>query len=179
MTSSSGHSLARGRTDPSRGADPLTFPSFAADPVAWLEYVDALLDRDPVLVRSATPDAWTDPAGHRWRVVLTTDGPEVRPDLQHPFIRSGGMPRLTSIGISPTHITVEMSQRDWRDVAVVPVGAVRVRNLGLALLTGVELPHEGLDRLGDDIWERAQQRWASLHSRVMVAIEVTGVDIGG
>lgn len=144
---------------PGRG-DP-RLPRFADDPIAWFESVDELLAHDPASVRLARPDVWTDDDGHQWRVVATADGPEIRPGLESPFLVHGRMPRITSLLISPPVIKAELSMRDWRQVAVIPVGTCSVRDLGLAMLTGVELPHDSLERVGADTWELAATRWST------------------
>jgi hypothetical protein len=136
-------------------------PRFADDPIAWFESVDELLAHDPASVRLARPDVWTDDDGHHWRVVATADGPEIRPGLESPFLVHGRMPRITSLLISPPVIKAELSMRDWRQVAVIPVGTCSVRDLGLAILTGVELPHDSLERVGADTWELAASRWST------------------
>lgn len=136
-------------------------PRFAHDPIAWFERVDELLAHDPAAVRLARPDAWTDDDGHHWRVVATADGPEIRPGLESPFLVHGRLPRITSLLISPPAIKAELSMRDWRQVAAIPVGTCSVRDLGLAMLTGVELPHDSLERVGVETWELAANRWAA------------------
>jgi hypothetical protein len=144
------------------------------DPAAWFERIDQLLDVEPERVLSARPATWIDPSGHRWRVVATADGPEVRPGMQSPFLRTGGLPRITAVLITPHHLVVELSMRDWRAMADLPIGTVRVRPLGLAMLTGIELPHEGLDRVGSEVWQAAEERWERLAREGRVAIEVEG-----
>lgn len=142
----------------------LLFPSFAADPVAWFEAVDGLLASNPDAVRAARPETWTDPAGHAWRVVVTADGPEVRPGLENPFLVQGPLPRITAMLVTPPSLAVELSMLHWRQVTLVPAAHCSVRNLGLAMLTGVELPHEGLERIGADTWDQASVRWEHLRS---------------
>jgi hypothetical protein len=146
-------------TGPGR-ADP-GLPRFADDPIAWFARLDELLTRDPAAVRLAQPETWTDDDGHHWRVVATDDGPEVRPGLESPFLVHGRLPRITSLLISPPAIKAELSMRDWRQVTAIPVGTCSVRDLGLAMLTGVELPHDSLERVGAETWELAASRWSA------------------
>ena len=146
-------------TGPGR-ADP-QLPRFADDPIAWFERVDELLAHDPPSIRHARPDVWTDEDGHQWRVVATADGPEIRPGLESPFLVHGRLPRITSLLVSPPTVRAELSMRDWRQVAVIQVGACSLRDLGLAMLTGVELPHDSLERVGPDTWELAASRWSA------------------
>lgn len=145
--------------------------SFAADPGAWLEHVDELLARDPRLVLTLPPETWVDPSGHAWRVVATAEGPEVRPGLESPFIRQGVLPQITALLVTADGVRVELSMRGWREIVAMPIGSVPVRHLGLAMLAGVELPHEGLDRIGPQTWEAAVERWRATRDR-RVAIEI-------
>jgi hypothetical protein len=94
--------------------------------------------------------------------------------MQSPFLRNGGLPRITAVLITPHHLVVELSMRDWREMADLPIGTVRVRSLGLAMLMGIELPHEGLDRVGSGVWQAAEKRWEQLAAAGRVAIEVEG-----
>ena len=146
--------IGPGRADP-------RLPRFARDPIAWFEGVDELLTRDPASIRLARPDTWADAEGHHWRVVTTADGPEIRPGLESPFLVHGRLPRITSLLITPPAIKAELSMRDWRQVAAIPIGACSVRDLGLAMLTGVELPHDSLERVGSETWELAASRWSN------------------
>ena len=159
-------------TATSRSAPTTPFPSFSADPESWFRHVDELLAHAPRAVLDAAPETWTDVSGHDWRVVTTPDGPEVRPGLQGPFLRQGGLPRISALLVMPERVTVELSMHSWRAVATLDAGTVRVQHLGLAMLTGLELPHEGLDRLDSSVWNEAETRWRKLRSRQRVAIEV-------
>lgn len=150
------------RSIPVGPGDPPDAPSFSADPLAWLEWMDATLERAPERVSTlAGCDAWTDPDGHSWRVVITPEGPELRPGLENPFLVHGQLPRLTALQITPHVLRLELSLEGWREVREMPVGAQRVRDLGLAMLTRTELPHAGLDRVGPDTWQLAASRWSN------------------
>jgi hypothetical protein len=159
--------------DSGRPAGP-RIPSFAADPVAWFDAVDALLPRDPEIVRVITPETWTDPDGHHWRVVRTHDGAEVRPGLQSPFIVRSELPRISAILVTPERLATELTMRDWREVVTLRIGQISLVDLGLAMLTGMELPHEGLERLGPDVWSDAAARWARRHSSTRVGFRIGG-----
>lgn len=167
---------SRAELPPSSGSSgergPRSFPSFAVDPAAWFDHVDQLLATDPSAVRDAEPANWVDPAGHSWRVLAATDGPEVRPGLQSPFLPRGTLPRITAVQVTPDALLVELAMRDWHEVATVDSRDVSVREVGLAMLTGVELPHEGLERVGREVWEAAERRWARGRSAGQVAITV-------
>jgi hypothetical protein len=156
------------------GAPPLAFPSFAVDPAAWFEYVDGLLETDPRAVLSAPPENWTDPAGHVWQVLATADGPEARPALQSPFLRQGGLPRISALLVTPEQLVVELAMHDWHQVVNLPIGTIAVRDLGLAMLTRLELPHEGLERVAREVWDAASRRWVRSRSSSQVAIAVEG-----
>lgn len=150
----------RQRPIPVGPGTPTDLPSFAADPLGWLEWLDAALERDAQLVTTAAPDdSWVDPDGHRWRVVMTPEGPELRPGLENPFLVHGQLPRLTALQVTPSVLRLELSLEGWREVRELPVGAQRVRDLGLAMLTRTELPHAGLDRVGSETWQLAETRW--------------------
>ena len=137
-------------------------PSFSADPLRWLEWLDAVLERSPELVAGLSAcDSWTDRDGHTWRVVITPEGPELRPGLENPFLVHGQLPRLTALLVTPTVLRLELSLEGWREVRELPVGAQRVRDLGLAMLTRTELPHAGLDRVGPETWQLAATRWSN------------------
>ncbi len=137
-------------------------PHFSADPLAWLEWVDAVLEQAPERVTTLVAcDSWSDPDGHTWRVVITPEGPEMRPGLENPFLVDGQLPRLTALQITPHVLRLELSLEGWREVREVPIGAQRVRDLGLAMLTRTELPHAGLDRVGPDTWQLAASRWSN------------------
>ena len=159
------------RTKVARRAE---FPSFAVDPAAWFEHVDGVLETDPRAVFRAEPENWTDPAGHVWQILATADGPEARPGLQSPFLRQGGLPRISALLVTPEQLVVELAMHDWHQVVNLPIGTVAVRDLGLAMLTRLELPHEGLERVAGEVWEAASRRWARNRSSSRVAMAVEG-----
>jgi hypothetical protein len=138
-------------------------PPFGQDPVAWFEAVDRLLETRPHRIRFVRPAAWTDRDGHHWRVVLTEEGPEVRPGLQNPFMIQTDQPRISAIRIGPRRVDLELSMSRWREVVSLPVGRWSVRDLGIAMLLSFELPHDGVDRMEPDVWDRARQRWREQH----------------
>jgi hypothetical protein len=134
-------------------------PPFATDPIGWFTWVDDALAAGRSLEPAAQPSAWTDAEGCEWRVLASTDGPEVRPSFGSAFMIERGMPMISALLVSPTRMLVELTWRDGREVVEAAHGAVACRDLGLAMLTGTELPHEAITRLGPDTWERAGERW--------------------
>ena len=88
----------------------------------------------------------------------------MRPGLENPFLVQGPLPRITAMLVTPPSLAVELSMLHWRQVTLVPAAHCSVRNLGLAMLTGVELPHEGLERIGADTWDQASVRWEHLRA---------------
>jgi hypothetical protein len=136
--------------------------------------MDRMLATDPDSVIAVEPENWIDGAGHVWRVLATADGPEVRPGLQSPFLRQGALPRITAVLVTPARVLVELSMREWREVAILPAGDIAVRDLGLAMLTGIELPHEGIDRVGREVWDAADRRWTQSRAAGRVAVPVHG-----
>jgi hypothetical protein len=135
-------------------------PDFAADPRAWCAWLDAIIAQDPLRIREVRPEAsWIDRAGHHWRVVATPEGPEIRPGLENPFLVHGPLPRITAILVTDRAVSVELTLRDFREVHDVPLGAVRLEDLGTAMLTGTELPHHAVERVGEETWSLAASRW--------------------
>jgi hypothetical protein len=135
-------------------------PDFSEDPRAWCAWMDELIASDPARVRDVRPAAsWVDDAGHHWRVVGTPEGPEIRPGLENPFLVHGPLPRITAILVTDQSLSVELTLRDFREVHDVPLGVVRLEDLGTAMLTGTELPHHAVERVGDETWSLAARRW--------------------
>jgi hypothetical protein len=124
-------------------------PSFSEDPFEWFERVRAELvaRRRHEILDAIEPASWTDSRGHRWRVVRTETGVEVRPDLVEPFLHIGESPRVTAIAIGIDDIEVELSARTGRWVDRFPCDAFDVSALGRAMLDEQELPHDNLRRL--------------------------------
>jgi hypothetical protein len=138
-------------------------PPFEQDPFAWLSWVDRLLTDSPDRLRNVRPsNIWVDDAGHGWRVVATPDGPEVRPCLENPFLVHGPLPRITAICVTERTLAIELTSREFREVDEVALGRVRVRDLGVAMLTRTELPHHGIERVDEDTWALARSRWRAM-----------------
>ena len=124
-------------------------PRFSDDPYEWFDRVrdELVQQRHRELLESTEPANWTDPHGNRWRVVRTAGGVEIRPELQHPFLRIGESPKVTAIGINDDEVEVELSARSGRWVDRFPCDSFDVSALGRAMLEESELPHDNLPRL--------------------------------
>lgn len=150
---------------PGHRARPTAPPPFDADPSAWFEWLDAALAAGEPIDDAAHAAAWADPRGHVWRVVVTPDGPEVRPAFGAPFGPSHDLPMVCAILIAPPVLHVELAWRTGQEVARLGIDEVSVHDLGLAMLTATELPHESVARVGPDTWRRARERWHALATR--------------
>jgi hypothetical protein len=126
-----------------------SLPAFSSDPYEWFDQVRAKLveQRWQEILDSVEPASWTDDRGHRWRVVRTAAGLEVRPELQDPFLRIGESPKVTAIAINDAEIEVELCARSGRWVDRFPSDSFDVSALGHAMLDEHELPHDNLPRL--------------------------------
>lgn len=135
-------------------------PAFEADPVAWFTWLErAIASRGAEAVRHIRPATFVDLQGHGWRIVTTEVGPEVRPGLENPFIVYGRLPLVTAMLVTHEELRVELTSYDCRRVQVEPIGTVRLVDLGLAMLTRTELPHDRLARIGRDTWTLARRHW--------------------
>lgn len=150
---------------PGRRDRSATCPPFDADPAAWFRWLDAALSAGDPIDEAARAAAWADPQGHVWRVVVTPDGPEVRPAFGAAFGATHDLPMVGAILVSPPVLHVELAWRTGQEVARLGVDEVSVHDLGLAMLTSTELPHESVARIGADTWERARERWRHLADR--------------
>jgi hypothetical protein len=155
-----------GRRDRSAGC-----PPFDADPAAWFRWVDAALAAGRPNDEAARAASWADARGRVWRVVVTPDGPEVRPAFGAPFGATHDMPMVSAILVSPPLLHVELAWRTGQEVARLGCDEISVHDLGIAMLTATELPHESVARIGRETWDRAHQRWRELAdgSRVVVS----------
>ncbi len=143
-----------GRRDRSDGC-----PPFEVDPAAWFRWVDAALAAGRPIDEAARAASWADPRGRVWRVVLTPDGPEVRPAFGGAFGATHDLPMVSAILVSPPLLHVELAWRTGQEVARLGFDEISVHDLGMAMLTATELPHESVARIGPETWERARQRW--------------------
>lgn len=144
---------------------PAACPPFATDPAAWFAWLDGTIAAGRPIDAVAGAATWTDGRGRGWRVVVTTEGLEVRPAFGSPFMVARDLPVISAILVSPPLLHVELSWRTGQEVARLGTDEVSVRDLGLAMLTETELPHEAIGRVGADTWARARERWDQLVGR--------------
>ncbi len=140
-------------------------PPFDADPEGWFGWLDATMSAGEPIDEAARTAAWADARGRVWRVVVTPDGPEVRPAFGAPFGASHDLPTVCAILISPPVLHVELAWRTGQQVARLGIDEVSLQDLGLAMLTATELPHESVARVDTDTWRRARERWRDLAER--------------
>jgi hypothetical protein len=145
-------------------------PPFEADPAAWFGWLDATMSAGEPIEEATRAAAWADPRGHVWRVVVTPDGPEVRPAFGSPFGAPHDLPMVCAILVAPPVLHVELAWRSGQEVARIGIDEVSVHDLGLAMLTATELPHESVARVGSDTWQRARVRWQDLAERSHIGV---------
>lgn len=155
---------------PGRHDRPAPCPPFDADPAAWFRWLDAALAAGEPIDGAVRAAAWADPRGHVWRIVVTPDGPEVRPAFGTPFGMAHELPMVSAILIAPPVLHVELAWRTGQEVARIGIDEVSVHDLGLAMLTATELPHESVARVGADTWQRARERWRDLAERTRLHV---------
>ena len=123
-------------------------PSFSHDPYAWFSFI-ATGARRPTWRRTVDrvqPAIWIGPRGNAWRILRSTHGIEVRPDLVNPFMLVTDQPRVSAIAVGH-ELWIELSSRDRRWVDRFPLTSLDIETLGRAMLDEQELPHDNLPRL--------------------------------
>jgi hypothetical protein len=167
-----------------RGGSP---PRFADDPLGWLAWLDSVDPADRELIRQASrpdfwrdvfasagrglagktprPDVWRDESGRGWRVVTTDQGPEIRPTLDHQPTPKTDLPIVTCLLVTPDSLQVEVCSRRMRMIEALPRRALSLVDIGKAMFTASELPHEGLDRMDADAFRLARRRWDDAEAR--------------
>jgi hypothetical protein len=122
---------------------------FSSDPYEWFDRIRTELARGGwhETLDAVEPASWTGPHRHRWRVVRTQTGIEVRPELQEPFLRNGESPRVTAIAIGRDEIRVEMRAGIGRWVDRFGCDSFDVAAVGRSMLDERDLPHDNLPRL--------------------------------
>lgn len=129
-------------------AEPNDLPDFSSDPHAWFARIGHEV-RHPgwlEMVERLQPAQWVRADGHAWRLMRTTRGVEVRPELMNPFLRYNDQPAITALGFGE-EIEVELTTRDGRWVGRFQRGAVDLAGLGQAMLDERKLPHDNLSAL--------------------------------
>jgi hypothetical protein len=151
-----------GRTPETASGHEAACPAFDTDPAAWFAWLDRAIGDGRTIESAARAAHWADPDGHVWRVVVTPDGPEVRPTFGNPFLVAHDLPIVSALLISPPLLHVELTWRHGQEVALLGADEVSVADIGLAMLTATELPHQSIARLQPDTWRRARDRWDRL-----------------
>jgi hypothetical protein len=141
-------------------------PRFAEDPLGWLAWLDSidLGDRDQ-LRRASRPAVWRDDLGRGWRVVATDDGPEIRPTLDHQPTPRTDLPIVTCLLVTPDVLQVEICSRRMRMVEALPRRRLPLVDIGKAMFTSSELPHDGLARMDVEAFRLARSRWEAAEAR--------------
>ncbi|MBW3612877.1 MAG: hypothetical protein KY392_03330, partial [Chloroflexi bacterium] len=134
-------------------------PGFETDPAAWFAWLASAIEGERPIDEAVRAATWTDRSGHAWRVVVTEGGPEVRPAFGNPFLIAHDLPLVSAILVAPPLVHVELTWRHGQEVARIGVDEAPILDLGLAMLTATELPHESITRLGQDTWQRVRSRW--------------------
>jgi two-component system, chemotaxis family, chemotaxis protein CheY len=122
--------------------------AFADDPYGWFDLLGAAAGSPAweALIGAAQPAAWSRVPGRAWRLMRTSVGVEVRPELLTPFLRFGDQPMVTAIGLGPD-VAVELTTLAGRWVDRFAIGTFDVGALGRAMLDERKLPHDNLPRL--------------------------------
>jgi CheY-like chemotaxis protein len=122
--------------------------TFADDPYGWFDLLGAAAGSPAwdALIAAAHPAAWSRVPGRAWRLVRTSAGVEVRPELLTPFLRFGDQPMVTAVGLGGD-VAVELTTLAGRWVDRFAIGAFDVAALARAMLDERKLPHDNLPRL--------------------------------
>ncbi|HEU5325146.1 MAG TPA: hypothetical protein VFV59_04610 [Candidatus Limnocylindria bacterium] len=130
------------------GPAPPWIPRFDRDPIVWLQAVRRwrLGPTWMRVVATLDPGEWISTAGHRWRMLRTVRGVEIRPDLVAPFLHFGSFPIVTALGIGVA-VEVELTTESFRWVDVFAPEQFDFAELGRAMLEERQLPHDNLPLL--------------------------------
>jgi len=135
-------------------------PRFADDPLGWLAWLDSVDPAEDELIRLASrPAVWVDASGRGWRVVTTADGPEIRPTLDAQSIPRTSLPLITCLLVTRDMLRLELSSRHTRLLETLPRGGHSLVDIGKAMFTASELPHENVARMSPDAFRLARRRW--------------------
>ena len=119
-------------------------PSFDADPIAWFSWArQRLRDGSHERVVECPPTVYHGRDGHRWRVIRTDGGIEIRPDLGVTFLRETHTPQITAIQIAE-RVTVELASVEGRWAGEYDLDELDLAELGRAMLEERRLPHDNL-----------------------------------
>jgi hypothetical protein len=152
-------------------------PRFAKDPLGWLAWLDSIDPGDEDQLRRASrPAVWRDDLGRGWRVVATDDGPEIRPTLDHQPTPRTDLPIVTCLLVTPDVLQVEICSRQVRMVEALPRRRLSLVDIGKAMFTSSELPHEGLTRMDEEAFRLARSRWDAAEGRRQAAKRPSSTD---
>lgn len=123
--------------------------TFEADAHAWFDWLRNQVSsgRWALVLPTVGPATWRNGSGHCWRIMRTSDGIEIRPGLESPFIRFGESPKVTALGINHATVVVELTCRTGRWVDRFSLEAFDIAALGHAMLNEKSLPHDNLAML--------------------------------
>ncbi len=98
-------------------------------------------------------------------MVATDDGPEIRPTLDHQPTPRTDLPIVTCLLVTPDLLQVEICSRRMRMVEALPRRRLPLVDIGKAMFTSSELPHDGLARMDEEAFRLARSRWEAAEAR--------------
>jgi len=119
-------------------------PSFEADPIAWFAWAAEQIDQgQPQRVVGERPVVCEARPGHRWRVIRTAGGIEIRPDLGTAFLRETHNPLIGAIQVADA-VVVELCSLEGRWTGRFELGELDLAEIGRAMIEERHLPHDNL-----------------------------------
>lgn len=109
-------------------------------------------------------------------MVATDDGPEIRPTLDHQPTPRTDLPIVTCLLVTPDVLQVEICSRQMRMVEALPRRRLSLVDIGKAMFTSSELPHEGLARMDEEAFRLARSRWDAAEGRRRAAKRPSSTD---
>ncbi|HEX7197427.1 MAG TPA: hypothetical protein VF364_11420 [Candidatus Limnocylindria bacterium] len=97
--------------------------------------------------------------------MTTAEGPEIRPTLDHQPAPRTDLPIVTCLLVTPDMLQVEICSRGMRMVEALPRRRLSLVDIGKAMFTSSELPHEGLTRMDEEAFRLARSRWDAAEAR--------------
>lgn len=120
-------------------------PRFELDPVSWFAWVRRRLrDGGADEVMACKPVAYIGRDGHRWRVIRTDGGIEVRPELGTTFFRETRNPQVHAVQIHSDAVTIELASAEGRWSGRFSLDELDLSELGRAMIEERHLPHDNL-----------------------------------
>jgi hypothetical protein len=119
-------------------------PPFEADPIAWFAWAAARIEHgESERVVRERPTVFEAAPGHRWRVVRTAGGIEIRPDLGTTFLRETPNPLIAAVQVSDA-VVVELCSKEGRWTGRFELGELDLAEIGRAMIEERHLPHDNL-----------------------------------